>query len=126
MFWGAVTAALTAAFYAALLVHPPAPCGADGSFCADPPARACARLRAHLGAHLHGQDAARDLLADAVCDHLADPNPGKPLVLSLHGSPGVGKSYFHQILAQALYDACLLYTSPSPRDATLSRMPSSA
>ena len=26
----------------------------------------------------------------------------------------------------ALHDACLLYTSPSPRDATLSRMPSSA
>ena len=25
-----------------------------------------------------------------------------------------------------LYDPCLLYTSPSPRDATLSRMPSSA
>ena len=24
------------------------------------------------------------------------------------------------------YNACLLYTSPSPRDATLSRMPSSA
>ena len=24
------------------------------------------------------------------------------------------------------YEACLLYTSPSPRDATLSRMPSSA
>ena len=28
--------------------------------------------------------------------------------------------------AGALADACLLYTSPSPRDATLSRMPSSA
>ena len=26
----------------------------------------------------------------------------------------------------ALYSPCLLYTSPSPRDATLSRMPSSA
>ena len=26
----------------------------------------------------------------------------------------------------AAYFACLLYTSPSPRDATLSRMPSSA
>ena len=26
----------------------------------------------------------------------------------------------------AIYDFCLLYTSPSPRDATLSRMPSSA
>ena len=25
-----------------------------------------------------------------------------------------------------MYDDCLLYTSPSPRDATLSRMPSSA
>ena len=25
-----------------------------------------------------------------------------------------------------LHEACLLYTSPSPRDATLSRMPSSA
>ena len=27
---------------------------------------------------------------------------------------------------RSLYWACLLYTSPSPRDATLSRMPSSA
>ena len=30
------------------------------------------------------------------------------------------------ILFQSKYDSCLLYTSPSPRDATLSRMPSSA
>ena len=30
---------------------------------------------------------------------------------------------FHQ---GTRYQACLLYTSPSPRDATLSRMPSSA
>ena len=29
-------------------------------------------------------------------------------------------------LSDALYQICLLYTSPSPRDATLSRMPSSA
>ena len=29
-------------------------------------------------------------------------------------------------IEQAKRDACLLYTSPSPRDATLSRMPSSA
>ena len=27
---------------------------------------------------------------------------------------------------QIVYTICLLYTSPSPRDATLSRMPSSA
>ena len=29
-------------------------------------------------------------------------------------------------IIEALYKRCLLYTSPSPRDATLSRMPSSA
>ena len=32
----------------------------------------------------------------------------------------------NNILVTVHYDACLLYTSPSPRDATLSRMPSSA
>ena len=32
----------------------------------------------------------------------------------------------HSIAAQGGINACLLYTSPSPRDATLSRMPSSA
>ena len=31
-----------------------------------------------------------------------------------------------EIFHQALLGICLLYTSPSPRDATLSRMPSSA
>ena len=31
-----------------------------------------------------------------------------------------------RVIVQGPIDACLLYTSPSPRDATLSRMPSSA
>ena len=31
-----------------------------------------------------------------------------------------------QLVESQLHQACLLYTSPSPRDATLSRMPSSA
>ena len=30
------------------------------------------------------------------------------------------------LLVEAMQQRCLLYTSPSPRDATLSRMPSSA
>ena len=30
------------------------------------------------------------------------------------------------IILTSIYNICLLYTSPSPRDATLSRMPSSA
>ena len=37
-----------------------------------------------------------------------------------------GRTYRYRILNQRLSDPCLLYTSPSPRDATLSRMPSSA
>ena len=41
--------------------------------------------------------------------------------------PGVNNTYFLKsaLNAQRKY-SCLLYTSPSPRDATLSRMPSSA
>ena len=33
---------------------------------------------------------------------------------------------FGRLFPAKHYDPCLLYTSPSPRDATLSRMPSSA
>ena len=56
----------------------------------------------------------------------------KPLLLE--GPPGVGKTEASQIIDSYLntklirlqcYD-CLLYTSPSPRDGLLSRMPSSA
>ena len=37
------------------------------------------------------------------------------------------KSLYKKLVARTLLDGnCLLYTSPSPRDATLSRMPSSA
>ena len=34
--------------------------------------------------------------------------------------------YFTGVSGNTQYRGCLLYTSPSPRDATLSRMPSSA
>ena len=69
--WGAATAALTAAFYV-LLLQTRLPCGVDGTYCAP---RACHRVRTHLAAHLHGQDTAAHLLADAVCDHVENPNP---------------------------------------------------
>ena len=35
-------------------------------------------------------------------------------------------TFFTVVCVVASYKLCLLYTSPSPRDATLSRMPSSA
>ena len=50
-------------------------------------------------------------------------------VFSLLGWPLViGRKFFEELFARASGndEPCLLYTSPSPRDATLSRMPSSA
>ena len=50
----------------------------------------------------------------------------------LEGVPGLAKALMVSTLARILdvgfnrVQFCLLYTSPSPRDATLSRMPSSA
>ena len=38
---------------------------------------------------------------------------------------GISSHQLHRVL-EVTYKTCLLYTSPSPRDATLSRMPSSA
>ena len=38
----------------------------------------------------------------------------------------VSKDGQGDLLSKNLFGTCLLYTSPSPRDATLSRMPSSA
>ena len=42
------------------------------------------------------------------------------------GEPLAAKQLIQKKLADMQSEICLLYTSPSPRDATLSRMPSSA
>ena len=41
-------------------------------------------------------------------------------------APGLSSSLFARRFNGEPFQGCLLYTSPSPRDATLSRMPSSA
>lgn len=70
---------------------------------------ACDRFERYLTSRIVGQDLALRQISDAVCDHLAAPSPSKPLVLSIHGPPGVGKSLFHQEAARALYS-----TAPGP------------
>ena len=61
---------------------------------------------------------------------------GSVPVITVDGPSGSGKGTiassvaeklgFHFLDSGALYRVCLLYTSPSPRDRTRSRMPSSA
>ena len=43
-----------------------------------------------------------------------------------HGWPAIAKTSRGGYDGKGVFKICLLYTSPSPRDATLSRMPSSA
>ena len=55
------------------------------------------------------------------------PEPNKQALISAFaGIVGAGLTIFLIFLATFLDNSCLLYTSPSPRDLSTSRMPSSA
>ena len=62
-----------------------------------------------------------EYLLGRVIDPLGNPLDSKPLV-----APRFAANFFGRSVPALLRKPCLLYTSPSPRDATLSRMPSSA
>ena len=62
------------------------------------------------------------LLLFAILSYFAKYQPPTGF-FSLIGQALIGAAFY---LAVAYWTLCLLYTSPSPRDATLSRMPSSA
>jgi len=70
---------------------------------------ACERFEESVNHHLVGQEPAVRVLSDAICDFLVRRSGGtgeldaSPLVVSLHGPPGVGKTYFHKLAARALY-----------------------
>ena len=70
---------------------------------------ACSHFEPYMNEYLVGQQPAMRVLTDAICDFLDDgASTGRmgssPLVVSLHGPPGVGKTYFHKLAARALYN----------------------
>ena len=68
----------------------------------------------------------KDASASAISDKIKDILMQKSAANIDAVRPQVAASMFGATGAEVEADACLLYTSPSPRDATLSRMPSSA
>lgn len=57
---------------------------------------ACQRVEKALKDRVMGQELATEQLVDAVCRHLRQKDNSKPLVISLHGPPGVGKTLTHR------------------------------
>ena len=65
------------------------------------------------------------MITGAVYSKYAADDPRTPMVNQYNTAVNNWENTEHAEYA-AKYATCLLYTSPSPRDATLSRMPSSA
>ena len=72
---------------------------------------ACRNVEVTLQQHVVGQPTAVEQLTEAVCHHLSRPHSTKPLVISSHGPPGVGKTYSHLLLAHALYNVNVNHTT---------------
>ncbi|XP_059384307.1 torsin-1A-like isoform X1 [Carassius carassius] len=62
------------------------------------------RLEKDLRDSLFGQPIVSDVVLKAVTSFMTDSNPNKPLVLSFHGTTGVGKNHVAQIIAKNIYE----------------------
>ena len=60
-------------------------------------------------------------MGEILTEKSGNLNLGVPGIMYLGGIAGLAASFFYEF-----NNPCLLYTSPSPRDSTSSRMPSSA
>ncbi|XP_042251114.1 torsin-1A-like isoform X1 [Thunnus maccoyii] len=60
-------------------------------------------LRADLESKLFGQHIASRIILKAVNRFMNNDNPEKPLVLSLHGQSGTGKSFVSKLIAKNIY-----------------------
>ncbi len=60
-------------------------------------------LEERLDRSLFGQPLVKKTLLNALKGHFTLSNPKKALVLSFHGSTGVGKNYVAQFVAEAMF-----------------------
>ena len=60
-------------------------------------------LHSKLSRDFYGQHVASRSAFKIIKAHIKNPQPQKPLVLSLHGSPGTGKTFFAKMVAESLY-----------------------
>jgi len=60
-------------------------------------------LQADLENQLFGQHIASRIIVRAVTGFMKNPNPKKPLVLSLHGWTGTGKNFVSQLIVDNIY-----------------------
>ncbi|XP_030643590.1 torsin-1A-like [Chanos chanos] len=61
------------------------------------------RLKTDLKDSLYGQHIASEVVLKAVSGFMTDKHPSKPLVLSFHGSTGVGKNHVSNIIARNIF-----------------------
>uniref|UniRef100_A0A8D0L924 Torsin n=1 Tax=Sphenodon punctatus TaxID=8508 RepID=A0A8D0L924_SPHPU len=64
-------------------------------------------LKQVLDEKLFGQHLAKDVILKAVTGFINNPNPKKPLTLSLHGLTGTGKNFVSQIITESIHKAGL-------------------
>nr|XP_032653795.1 torsin-1B [Chelonoidis abingdonii] len=62
-------------------------------------------LKEDLDNKLFGQHLAKDVILKAVTGFRNNPNPKKPLTLSLHGWGGTGKNFVSQFIAKSIHKA---------------------
>jgi hypothetical protein len=73
--------------------------------CQEPYVRAnFTKLESSLEKYLYGQPLVKNTLISALKSHIVLNNHRKALVLSFHGTTGVGKNFVTQLVAEALYE----------------------
>ncbi|KAM8934518.1 torsin-1A-like [Pelodytes ibericus] len=94
----------TASTLTAYLSSPRFYCGRFVECCEEERPLNTTALQADLGQKLFGQHLACDVILRALAGFMNNPNPKKPLTLSLHGWTGSGKNYVSKIIAENVYD----------------------